>query len=137
MAQLSTRETEALREALDDEFKAWATYDQVIRDFGPVRPFIKIRESEARHIEALCRLYDKYGLIPPDNTWIGKAPRYDSVKSACAAAVQAEIDNAGLYERISAATNRADVLRVFQNLQDASQNRHLPAFRRCMQRRQD
>ena len=134
MAQLSTPEVEALREALDDEYKAWTTYDQVIQAFGPIRPFINIRDSESRHINALCQIYRDYGLMPPDNTWIGKAPRYDSVKLACAAAVQAEIDNADLYQRIMASTERPDILNVFRNLRDASQQRHLPAFRRCLQR---
>jgi hypothetical protein len=134
MVQLSTPEVEALREALEDEYKAWATYDQVIQDFGPIRPFINIRDSESRHINALCQVYRDYGLTPPDNTWIGKAPRYDSVKLACAAAVQAEIDNADLYQRIMASTVRPDILNVFRNLRDASQQRHLPAFRRCLER---
>ena len=38
--ELEEQERQALREALDDEYHAWATYDQVIADFGAVRPFI-------------------------------------------------------------------------------------------------
>lgn len=34
MDRLTEHEIEALREALDDEYHAWATYDQVIADFG-------------------------------------------------------------------------------------------------------
>lgn len=137
MARLSTPEIDALHEALDDEYKAWATYDLVIRDFGPIRPFINIRDSESRHIDALCRIFQDYGLTPPDNAWVGRAPRYDSVRAACAAAVQAEIDNADLYQRIMASTERPDILGVFRNLHEASQQRHLPAFRRCLQRNQE
>lgn len=134
MTVLSDIEINALNEALDDEYKAWATYDQVIEDFGPIRPFINIRDAESRHIDALVQLYRNYRLVPPDNTWIDKAPRYDTVESACAAAVRAEIDNAALYERIMPTSERPDILTVFQNLRDASQERHLPAFRRCLQR---
>lgn len=134
MEQLSSREIDALHGALDDEYKAWATYDQVIEDFGPIRPFINIRESESRHIDALCGIYRDYGLTPPDNPWIGRAPRYDSVRSACAAAAQAEVENTDLYQRIMASTERPDLLGVFRNLQDASQHRHLPAFLRCVDR---
>jgi hypothetical protein len=137
MAQLSTQEIDAVREAPDDEYKAWTTYDQVIQDFGPIRPFINIRDAESRHIGALCQLYRDYGLTPPDNTWVGKVPRYDSARSACAAAVQGEIDNADLYQRIMSSTERPDILEVFGHLQDASQHRHLPAFRRCLERTQD
>tara|TARA_R110002096_G_scaffold3025_5_gene15479 strand:+ start:3339 stop:3767 length:429 start_codon:yes stop_codon:yes gene_type:complete len=135
MDRLSKTEINALDEALDDEYKAWATYDQVIEDFGPVRPFINIRESESRHIDALHQLYSDYGLAPPDNDWIGKAPHFESVKSACAAGVQGEIDNLELYKRIKQSTDREDILRVFDNLSEASQQRHLPAFERCLQRR--
>jgi hypothetical protein len=53
MPVLNDTEVRALQEALDDEYRAWATYDQVIHDFGNERPFINIREAEARHIEAL------------------------------------------------------------------------------------
>lgn len=42
MGTLSAREVDGLLEALDDEYKAWATYDRVIRDFGEVRPFFKV-----------------------------------------------------------------------------------------------
>ena len=133
---LSESEVNALHEALGDELKAWATYDSVIHDFGPIRPFINIRDSEARHIDALLRVFRDYGLTPPDNPWAGKTPRYESVASACADAVHAEIENTGLYERIMRSSERPEILAVFRNLHDASQQSHLPAFRRCMQRNQ-
>jgi hypothetical protein len=137
MEALSDREAEALAEALDDEYQAWATYDQVIADFGAVRPFVNIREAEARHIEALAALYRRYGLVLPPNRWPGRVPRYPDVRTACAAGEAAEIANAALYERLLAATTRADLIEVFTRLRRASQERHLPAFRRCAQRRGD
>jgi ribosome-associated toxin RatA of RatAB toxin-antitoxin module len=42
----------APNEALDDEYRACATSDQVIADFGEVRPFSNIRRAAARHIDA-------------------------------------------------------------------------------------
>ena len=45
MSELNQTEIGALSEALDDEYRAWATYDQVIRDFGEVRPFDNVLES--------------------------------------------------------------------------------------------
>ena len=58
MSTLDESEISALHAALDDEYHAWETYDQVIRDFGLVRPFSNIRDAEARHIaaEQLARL---------------------------------------------------------------------------------
>lgn len=135
MDTLTANERQALYDALDDEHRAWATYDQVIRDFGPERPFINIREAEMRHIQALQRLFQRYGVPIPENTWVGKAPRFASLKEACEAGVTAEVDNAALFERLLQSTNREDILAVFQNLQRASQQRHLPAFRRCAARR--
>jgi hypothetical protein len=134
MNTLTASEIDALHEALDDEYRAWATYDQVIADFGEVRPFSNIRDAEARHIEALRSLYARYGLAVPENPWPGKVTCYASLQEACAAGVAAEIENGALYERLLASTRRPDILAVFRNLQEASQARHLPAFQRCAQR---
>jgi hypothetical protein len=124
----------ALLDALDEEHKAHATYTQVIADFGPVRPFENIVESEARHIAALTSLMHRYAVPVPANPWPGKVPRFETVAQACRAAVDAEIDNAALYDRLLAAAELADVRAVLENLQEASQERHLPAFRRCAER---
>lgn len=111
------------------------TYQRVIRDFGPVPPFINIVEAEARHISTLLALFAKYALPPPPvNRWAGKAPRFAGVHEACAAGVQGEIENVALYDRLLLATQRPGILQVFQALRSASQDRHLPAFRRCAQR---
>jgi len=134
MGQLTASEVDALRAALDDEYHAWATYNQVIADFGETPPFSNIREAEARHIEALRSLYARYGLAMPDNPWPGKVTRYANLQEACAAGVAAEIENGALYERLLASTQRPDILIVFRNLQEASQQRHLPAFQRCVER---
>ena len=113
MSELSHPEITALNEALDDEYQAWATYDQVITDFGEVMPFVNIRASEARHIDALITLFHRYGLPVPQNSWLGRVPRFGSVREACEAAVAAEIANAALYERLFVATSRPDILTVF------------------------
>jgi hypothetical protein len=134
MNTLSEAEIHALNEALDDEYLAWATYDQVIADFGEARPFSNIREAEARHIEALCTLFARYGLSVPENPWPGKVARYASLQAACEAGVIAEIANGEMYERLLGATRRPDILTVLRNLQEASQQRHLAAFQRCTQR---
>ncbi len=47
MNNLTATEIRALNEALDDEYRSLATYDQVLADFGEVRPFSNIREAEA------------------------------------------------------------------------------------------
>lgn len=134
MSKLSQTELAGLHEALEDEYRAWATYDQVISDFGGVRPFINIREAEAWHIQALCTLFDAYGIKIPRNNWPGKVTRYKTLKAACEAGVAAEIENGQMYDRLFNTTRKADILRVYINLQEASQQNHLPAFERCVAR---
>jgi hypothetical protein len=131
MSILSADEQRALHEALDDEYKAWTIYDQVIHDFGPERPFINIRDAEARHIDALCALFRRYGVEVPANPWPGRVPRFANTRDACEAAIAGELANAAIYDRLMRSTTREDILRVFDNLLRASQERHLPAFRRC------
>ena len=133
MNPLTEAEILALNEALDDEHRAWATYDQVITDFGEVPPFNNIRAAEARHIDALRMLFGRYGLPVPENPWPGKVARYASPRAACEAGVAAEIANGEMYDRLLKATPRQDILTVLHNLQEASQQRHLPAFQRCAQ----
>jgi rubrerythrin len=131
---LSSTEEAALRDALDDEQRAWATYDQVIADQGAVRPFINIVEAEARHIGTLEALFATYGLDVPENPWVGAVPRYPSVSEACKAGVVAEIENVKLYDRLFERTQRPEILAVFRNLRAASEERHLPAFERRLAR---
>lgn len=131
---LTDAEVDILHEALDVEYHAWTTYAQVLTDFGPIRPFVNICEAEARHIAALAGLFARYGLSLPTNPWPGRVPRYASVQAACQAGVAAEIANGAMYERLLGQTRRTDLLNVLRDLQEASQQRHLPAFERCVGR---
>lgn len=134
MQVLNSVECQGLLTALDDEYRAWAVYDQVICDFGEVRPFINIRDAEQRHIDALLRLCADYRVEAPANPWPGQVPRYSSAHEACQQAVTGEIENGALYDQVMQSTDRADLLRVYRALQNASIDRHLPAFRRCAAR---
>jgi len=131
---LSDAEVAALCEALDDEFKAIATYDQVIADFGAVRPFVNIVEAERRHANALLAIFHRYDIAVPDDRWADDVPRFSSLHEACLAGVDGEIENAAMYSRLIAATSHPDIIEVFENLQRASQDNHLDAFRRCANR---
>ena len=124
-----------LTEALNDEYKARATYQLVIREFGEIRPFISIVEAENRHIQALLPLFKTYGFPIPVDDWAARITAPSSVQEACRSGVQAEIENAAMYERLLESTKQySDVQRVLKNLQRASQENHLPAFQRCVER---
>ena len=127
----SEAEVEALLMALDDEYKAWSVYEQVIADFGAVRPFTSIQKAEENHIAALVTLFDRYGLEVPANDWPGDVPSFDTLSEACEAGVQAEIDNAALYDQLFSLVDNADIVQAFTSLQQASETKHLPAFERC------
>ncbi|MFC7049316.1 ferritin-like domain-containing protein [Emcibacter nanhaiensis] len=123
-----------LEEALDDEYKARATYAKVIEKFGPVRPFINIVEAENRHAGALLRQFERLGLIPPEDQWAGNVEAPETLVEACKGGIEAEIENAEMYDRLLAAVNDPMVRNVLLRLQEASQNNHLSAFRRCLTR---
>lgn len=125
---------EVLDEALEDEYRARAIYRAVLDKFGDVRPFSNIVESEGRHIEALRGLYARRGLEPIEDRWEGRVEAPASLEQACRDALQAEIDNGAMYERLLARVDDPEAAGVLRRLRDASTERHLPAFRRCAER---
>ncbi len=123
-----------LLDALNDERKAEATYAAVIEKFGSVRPFSNIITAEGRHSLAIERQMARLGFDIPENEWVGKGRAPASLAAACDVAVQAEIENIALYDRLIPQLRDPAVRQVFGNLQDASRSNHLPAFRRCLAR---
>lgn len=123
-----------LVEALDDERKAEATYGAVIEKSGEVRPFINIIEAERRHSAAIERQMTRLGFAIPANQWQGKGMAPATLAEACSMAITAEVENIALYDRLLPAIADDSVRHVLQNLQDASRDNHLPAFRRCLER---
>jgi hypothetical protein len=129
--ELKNPEVEGLLLALNDEYLATATYQQVNKDFGDPGPFVNIVRAEMRHAEMLKELCTKYGVPVPENPWPGNVPKFSSVADACKAGVEGEIMNRDLYTRLSKSTERKDILDTYRNLQRASEENHLPAFERC------
>ena len=123
---------QALGSAIDDEYKARATYEAVMNEFGSIRPFSMIIRAEEQHISSLKAIYDKYGLDIPNDPY--SDVEIASTKSEnCSVGVQAEIDNAALYRNslLPAVDNYPDISSVFTQLMNASQDNHLPAFEKC------
>jgi hypothetical protein len=123
----------ALNSAIDDEYHALSFYEAVIAKFGTIRPFIMIKGAEEQHIASLKSIYDKYGLVPPKNTWSGKISAPTTLQEACQAGVDAEIANADLYKDklLPSVSSYTDITLVFENLMNASLQKHLPAFEKC------
>jgi hypothetical protein len=132
--EISDLELSALEEALMDEYKAYNTYEKVLEEFGSVRPFSNIINSEAQHINELKAIYEKYNLEVPQNPKLD-VPDFDSVVDACIAGEEAEIANVAIYEKLFSQVDNEDIIVVFTALRNASEERHLPAFQRCGGRR--
>lgn len=113
-----------------DEHNALATYQAIMAQFGNVAPFTSIANAEQSHIVALERVFTRYGVDVPAVPTVD-APTFETLEDACAAAAQAEIDNAALYDGFMAQFTQPDILRVANNLRSASLNNHLPAFEAC------
>lgn len=122
----------ALNAGLQDEYHAYATYQAVIDQFGAVRPFTMIQQSEAQHIDLLTFLFDRYGLDIPTAAPLNPVPVFASVSDACATGAAAEVANFELYDAwIATVQDYPDIVQVFTQLRDASEYQHLPAFERC------
>lgn len=129
----SEKLSKILLDALDDERKAEATYASVIGKFGPVRPFSNIIEAERCHAAALERQLERLGIGVPPNPWTGKVTAPVSLAQACESAVEGELENIALYDRLIPMIEDPAARQVMENLQAASRERHLPAFRRCLE----
>lgn len=126
---------EALQFLLQDERRAEALYAAVIQKHGEVRPFSNIIEAERRHQGALEELFEIHALPVPPNPWKDKkAESPGTFNAACQAGVKAEEENVALYDRLMKTVQESDLLEVFERLRWASQERHLPAFRRHLKR---
>jgi hypothetical protein len=129
--------TLAVLEALvgpEGEYAAYATYAAITEEYGNVQPYANIMDAEARHISALQKLLDRYGIpYPTVNPYLGQVAAPASLAEAAQAGIDAEKANVALYEQqMAVVAAYPDIARVFANLQAASQNSHLPAFERAL-----
>jgi hypothetical protein len=130
LGPLSQAEADALVEAIEEEAGAQALYEHVLSIFGSVAPFNNIVLAEGQHLNALTSMADKYDIAVP-NFKSGTLPTFATLAEACQAGVAAEKADAELYDELIAVTVHADLIQVYQNLQSASLNQHLPAFEAC------
>ncbi len=131
--QLPTEVSNAVKSALDDEYKAYSVYDAVIAKIGSVRPFSMIIRAEESHIASLKSILDKYGETIPANPYAGKVTVKDTLKENCQIGVDAEIANVALYkdQLLPKVATYSDITSVFNNLMNASNDKHLPSFGKC------
>lgn len=114
------------------EYAAAAAYEAVIERYGNVEPYVSIHRAELMHVAALVRQLERMGVSPPPNPWTGRIPAPDSLQAAARAWADGEVANIALYDRLLTRTDGDTALaRVFTNLRRASEQSHLPLFRRA------
>ncbi|NMB89437.1 MAG: DUF2202 domain-containing protein [Chloroflexi bacterium] len=131
LTPLSEAEASALHTAILEEYGALNLYNAVIDQFGSVAPFSLIALSEQQHVDALVYQAEKYGVAVPANPGLSSTALFDDLSAACQAGVEAEIADGALYDELKAVTTHSDLLNVYDRLQSASLNSHLPAFQAC------
>lgn len=114
--EITMQAQDAILAALDDEYKAYATYDAIINKFGEVRPFSMIINSEQQHINSLITLLNRYNIEVPQNKYLNNIQATETVAQACEIGVTAEIENAALYRDtlIPAVEQYNDIKTVFE-----------------------
>jgi rubrerythrin len=83
-------------------------------------------------VQALLAQFDRVGLAPSEDTWPSRTTAPRTLTEACEAAIQAEIDSVAMYERLIAQISDPVLRQVMRRLEEASRERHLPAFKRCL-----
>ena len=129
--ELSNNEVQSLIMAIDDEYKAKATYEAVIEKFGEIKPFANIVKAEQSHIEELLVLFEGYAVTVPNDAWEINPDDFEDKEQACQTGVVAEINNTVLYDELLKNIEHNDIKEVFLKLQSASNDSHLPAFENC------
>lgn len=121
-----------LERAIQDEYRAEATYQGVVNDFGQVLPFTNVLTAEERHSASIGRLFTVRGVaVPVSTSGVSTVPHFATLTAACAAGVAAERENIAMYDALLGGELPADVRQVFSNNRSASALNHLPAFERC------
>lgn len=110
------------------EYAAAAMYQAVIDEFGQVEPYVTIKAAEERHISALIRQLDRYGVAVPANPYLGVVAAPADLTSAAKAWAIGEVDNVAMYDDLLASATDSNLIRVLTNLRRASQDSHLPMF---------
>ena len=112
----------------DGEYAAVASYQAVIDAFGPVEPYVSIKEGEERHIDALIKQLERLGYEAPANPYLGNLEAPADLQTAAQAWAVGEIANVEMYDNLLELADDSTIERVLSNLRRASLESHLPLF---------
>ncbi len=122
-----------LEEALGDERLSQDTYMAVIKKHGKVGPFVQVIRADKQREQALLMLFKKYKLEAPERD-VQTISAPESLADACGAAMEAEIQNSALYDKLIEKAGRNDIRKLLKKFQNSSIEKNLPKFTRCVNR---
>lgn len=128
---LDSKTQQAMIDSINDEYYARDFYNAVMEKFGLVRPFSNIVHSENNHVNLWVNIFAKYGIAVPIDNFAGNVKVPDTLQAACKMGVEAEIANVQMYDQFLNFVTEPDLKAAFTQLRQVSQERHLPAFKRC------
>ena len=131
-ATLSDQEAADLASAIQEEYTAMNTYQAVLSELGNVLPFSRTTRAEQRHVNALIRVAERFGVEVPENAGEVAEIEWSTLEEACQMGVTFEQMDAALYDELLLNTTNPMLTRVYTNLQRASLEKHLPAFEACI-----
>ncbi|MFM6974310.1 MAG: hypothetical protein ACKOXM_04120 [Agromyces sp.] len=112
----------------EGEYAAAASYQAVLATYGNVEPYATIYQQELRHISALIRQLDRYGISVPENPYLGNIPAPADLETAARAWADGEVANVAMYDGLIAQATDVRLASVLSNLRNASLTSHLPLF---------
>ena len=128
---LSEQEAADLASAIQEEYTAMNTFQAVLSELGNVLPFSRTTRAEQRHVNALIRVAERFGVEVPENAGEVADIEWNTLEEACEMGVTFEQQDADLYDELLLNTTNQALVRVYSNLQRASLEKHLPAFEAC------
>ena len=128
MTNIKSDDRRLLYEAYEHTCHAWATYSQVIRDYGPARPFPMLCGTQEQHVPALEALFTRFGMRLPNTRCREPVPHFETFGLAVRAARALERENIDLYERLHAAATDPALRDELRNLQLLASDTHQPAL---------
>ncbi len=126
-------ESQILRIACYDEYKANAYYQKVLDTYGVVAPFSDIAQVEVKHSTMIKDLCPKYNVTPPINDWYDKIKIGNTLTKCCQDSVDLEVENIEMYDNLLTYVAYDDIRDIFYKEQASSYNYHLPAFTQCIE----
>jgi hypothetical protein len=130
---LSAESKEAWTRALDEEYRAEATYASIVTKLGSRPSFRAVSQLDRRQAWILESLGIAHGLELPSNAWssTGAPSDFKTTAAACRTGLESEKKVVALYDELLKKDLPVDFRRAFEHLRGASADHYLHVFEAC------